>query len=50
MYSLDSVVCIATGYGQDERRVGVRVLVKSGLALGSTQSPIQLVLGAFSRG
>jgi hypothetical protein len=56
--SLDSAVGIATGYGLDERGVGVRVPVGSRIffasfrpALGSTQSPIQWIRwGALSLG
>jgi hypothetical protein len=48
--SRDSVVGIATGYGLDDREVGVRVQVGSGIfstssrpALGPTQPPIQWI-------
>jgi hypothetical protein len=51
----DSVVGITTGYGLDDRMVGVRVPVGSRIfstssrpALGSTQPPIQWVTGALS--
>jgi hypothetical protein len=50
--SRDSVVGIATGYGLDDRGVGVQVPVGSRIfstssrpALGPTQSPIQWVPG-----
>jgi hypothetical protein len=53
----DSVVGIATGYGLDYRGFGFRVPIGSGIfsmssgpALGSTQAPIQWVLGALSSG
>jgi hypothetical protein len=55
----DSAVGIAIGYGPDDRGVGVpspgRVKnflfsKSSGLALGSTQPPIQWVPGALSPG
>jgi hypothetical protein len=53
--NLDSVVGIATGYGLDDRGVGVRVPVGSRIfstssrpALGPTQPPIQWVPGALS--
>jgi hypothetical protein len=53
----DSVVGIASGYGLDDRGVGVRVPVESRIfftssrpALGSTQPPIQWVPGALSPG
>jgi hypothetical protein len=56
----DSVVGIATGYGLEERAVGVRVPVGSKmfssprrpdrLWLGSTQSPIERLLEALSPG
>jgi hypothetical protein len=46
--SRDSAVVITTGYGLDDRGVGVRVPVVSRLALGSTQRPIQWVPGAPS--
>jgi hypothetical protein len=52
-----SVVGIATGYGLDERGVGVRVPVGSIIfstssrpALGSTQPPIQRIPGTLSLG
>jgi hypothetical protein len=52
-----SVVGIATGYGLDDRRVGVPVPVRSRIfstssrpALGSTQPPIQGVPEALSPG
>jgi hypothetical protein len=55
--SRDSVVGIATGYGLDDRGVGVRVPVGSRIfstssrpALGSTQPPIQWVPGTLSWG
>jgi hypothetical protein len=55
--SRDSVVGIATGYGLDDRGVGVRVPVGSRLfsmssrpALGSTQALIQWAPGALSPG
>jgi hypothetical protein len=55
--SRDSSVGIATGYGLDDRGVGVRVPVGSGIfstssrpALGPTQPPIQWVAGALSPG
>jgi hypothetical protein len=57
--SLDSSVGIATGYGLDDRGVGVRVpesvknflfSTSSRLALGSTQPPIQWLPGALSPG
>jgi hypothetical protein len=50
-------VGIATGYGLDDQGVGVQVLVGSRIFstssrpdLGSTQPPIQWVLGAFPQG
>jgi hypothetical protein len=50
--SRDNVVDIATGYGMDDRGVGVRVAVKNFLSptssrstLGSTQPPILLSPG-----
>jgi hypothetical protein len=50
----DSVVSTATGYELDDRRVGVRALVgassMSRPALGSTQPPIQRVVGDLSPG
>jgi hypothetical protein len=51
----DSEVAMATGYGLDDRGVGVRVpvgsrIVSSRPALGSNQSPIQWVPGALSPG
>jgi hypothetical protein len=53
--SRDSAVGIANGYGLDDRGVRVRVPVGSRIfsissrpALGSTQPPIQRVLGALS--
>jgi hypothetical protein len=54
--SRGSSVGIATGYGLDDRGVGVRVLVgsrilfstSSGQALGPTQPPIQWVPGVLS--
>jgi hypothetical protein len=55
--NLDSAYGIATGYGLDDRRVGVRVPVGvknfvfsmwSRPALRSTQPPIQWALGALS--
>jgi hypothetical protein len=55
--SRDSAVSIATGYGLDDRGVGVRVPVRSRIfsmssrsALESTQLPIQCVPGALSPG
>jgi hypothetical protein len=57
--SRDSAVGIATGYGLDDWEVGVRVpgrvknfhfSMSSRPALGSTQPPIQWVLGVLSRG
>jgi hypothetical protein len=57
--SQDSAVGIATGYGLDERGVGVRVSVGSRIfssprrpdrALGSTQPPIKWVPGVLSLG
>jgi hypothetical protein len=55
--SRDSVVGIATGYGLDDRGVGVRVPLASRIfstlsrpALGSTQPPVQWVPGALSPG
>jgi hypothetical protein len=56
--SRDSVAGIATGYGLDNRGVGVRVPIGSIIlfytssrpALGPTQSPIQWVPGALSPG
>jgi hypothetical protein len=55
--SQDSIVDIATGYGLDDRRVGVQVLVRarifsisSRLALVPSQPPIQWVPGALSWG
>jgi hypothetical protein len=55
--SRDSVVGIATGYGLDDRGVGVRAPVGSRIfstssrpALGSIQPPIQWVPGAVSPG
>jgi hypothetical protein len=52
-WSKDSVVGIATGYGLDDRGVGIRVPVGSRIfstsskpTLGSTQPPVQWVLGA----
>jgi ABC-type lipoprotein release transport system permease subunit len=54
---LGSVVGIATGYGMDDRGVGVRVPVGSRIfftssrpTLGPTQLPIQWVPGALSPG
>jgi hypothetical protein len=53
-WSRDSAVGIATGYGLDDRGVGVRVPVgspkSSRPALGSTQPHIQWVPGALSPG
>jgi hypothetical protein len=49
--SWDSVVCIVTGCGLDDRGVEVRVLVGSSRpALGSIQPPIQWIPGALSPG
>jgi hypothetical protein len=55
--SRDSSVGVATDYGLDDRRVGVRVPVGSRIfstssrpALGPTQPPVQWVLGALSPG
>jgi hypothetical protein len=56
--SRDIVVGIVTGYGLDDRGVGVRVPVESRMfsssrrpgRLGSTQPPIQWVAGAPSPG
>jgi hypothetical protein len=52
-----SIVGIATGYGLDDQGVGVRVPVRSRIfsmlsrrALGSTQPPIQWVLGVKQLG
>jgi hypothetical protein len=42
------VVCIASSYGLDNDNFNVSI--SSGLALGSTQLPIQWVPGAFSQG
>jgi hypothetical protein len=57
MRSQDSVVDIVTGYGLDDRGVGVRVLVGSRMfstlsrpALGSTQPCVQCVPGDLSPG
>jgi hypothetical protein len=57
MGSRDSVVGIATGYGLDDRGVGVRVPVGSRIfstsskpALGSTQPPSQWVPGVTRPG
>jgi hypothetical protein len=54
---LDSAIGIATSYRLDDQVVRLQVLVgsrifsmSSGLALGSTQPPIQLVPGALSLG
>jgi hypothetical protein len=57
-WSWDSAVGIATGHGLDDRWVGVRVPVVSRIlfstlsspTLGPTQSSIQWVPGALSRG
>jgi hypothetical protein len=56
-YPLNSVVGISTGYGLDDRGIGVQVPVESRIfctpstpALGSTQRPIQWVPGALSLG
>jgi hypothetical protein len=53
--SRESIVGIAIGYGLDDRKVGARVSVGSGIfstssrpALVSTQSPIQWVPEALS--
>jgi hypothetical protein len=55
--SRDSAVGIATGYGLDDRGVGVRVPVGSRIfstssrpAVGPTQPPIEWVPGLFPRG
>jgi hypothetical protein len=53
--NLDSAVGIATGYGLDDRGVAVRVPVGPRIlsfrpALGSTQPPIQCLLGFLSPG
>jgi hypothetical protein len=57
--SRDSSVGIATGYGLDDQRVGIRVprggknfhfSISSRPALGATQPPIQWVPGALSPG
>jgi hypothetical protein len=54
--SQDSVVGIVTGYGLDDQGIGVRVLAGSRIfsisrpALGSTEPPIQLLLGDLSPG
>jgi hypothetical protein len=59
MRSRDSVVGIATGYGLDDRGVGVRVpgrikdflfCTSSRPSVGPTQPPIQWVPGALSPG
>jgi hypothetical protein len=50
IYGRDSAAGIATGYGLGDRGVGVRVPVRSRMALRSTQPPIQRVLGALSPG
>jgi hypothetical protein len=58
MGSRESSVGIATGYGLDDREVGVQVPVESRItllyvvltALGFTQPPIQWVPGALSLG
>jgi hypothetical protein len=53
--SRDSIVCIETGHGLDDRKVGVRVNVGSRIfsmskpPLMSTEPPIQWVPGALSR-
>jgi hypothetical protein len=51
----DSIVVLATGYGLDDREVGVRAPVGSGIfysprrpTLGSTQHPTQWVPGTLS--
>jgi hypothetical protein len=55
--SFNNAVGIATGYGLDDRGIGVRVLVGSRIfskssrqALGSTEPPIQWVPGTLSLG
>jgi hypothetical protein len=59
VWSLDRAVGIATGYGLDDRGVGVRVPVGSRIflfsascrpVLGSTQPPIQWIVEALSPG
>jgi hypothetical protein len=59
VYSCDSSVGIALGYGMDDRGFRVRFPMGAGIflfttasrtALGPTQPPIQWVLGALSLG
>jgi hypothetical protein len=56
IWSRDSLVCVATRYGLDDKGVRVRVAVGSRIfskssrpAVGSTQPPIQWVRGLFPR-
>jgi hypothetical protein len=48
--NLDNVVGITTGYGLDDRGIGVTFSCRADPALGSTQPPIQWVPGALSPG